>query len=68
MYAVLAWLRLATPNSTRWFCCCMLASTLGAALTPSDVVRCLPDALVETAEPRSDLELPFVLFDADPAR
>ena len=40
----------------------------GLALTPSDVIRCLPDALRERSEGVSDLDLPFVLFDADPAR
>jgi hydroxyethylthiazole kinase-like uncharacterized protein yjeF len=40
----------------------------GAALTPSDVLRWLPDALTEPATPESDLCLPFVTFDADPAR
>ncbi len=40
----------------------------GAALVPTDVIRRLPDALDERAEPVSDLGLPFVTFDADPAR
>jgi NAD(P)H-hydrate repair Nnr-like enzyme with NAD(P)H-hydrate dehydratase domain len=40
----------------------------GAGLAPSDVVRCLPDALVERGDATSDLLLPFVTFDADPAR
>jgi hydroxyethylthiazole kinase-like uncharacterized protein yjeF len=43
----------------------------GAALVPSDVIRHLPDALVEAVRPgagaASDLDLPFVTFDADPA-
>jgi len=38
------------------------------ALTPSDVISCLPDALSERGEGVSDLDLPFVLYDADPAR
>jgi NAD(P)H-hydrate epimerase len=37
----------------------------GVALTPSDVIRCLPDALGERSEGVSDLDLPFVLYDAD---
>jgi hydroxyethylthiazole kinase-like uncharacterized protein yjeF len=40
----------------------------GRALVPSDVIRHLPDALGERAEPMTDLELPFVTLDADPAR
>jgi NAD(P)H-hydrate epimerase len=40
----------------------------GAALVPSDVIRHLPDALAERGETVSDLGLPFVTFDADPAR
>lgn len=40
----------------------------GAGLTPSDVVRWLPDALREVAPADLDLGLPFVGFDADPAR
>jgi NAD(P)H-hydrate epimerase len=39
----------------------------GAALVPSDVIRHLGDALGERVPPTSDLELPFVTFDADPA-
>jgi NAD(P)H-hydrate epimerase len=38
----------------------------GAALIPSDVIRHLGDALTERGEASSDLELPFVTFDADP--
>lgn len=37
----------------------------GAALTPSDVVRWLPEALTEEGHAVSDLDLPFVVFDAD---
>ena len=40
----------------------------GAALTPSDVARWLPEALGERGGGVSDLELPFVTYDADPAR
>jgi ADP-dependent NAD(P)H-hydrate dehydratase / NAD(P)H-hydrate epimerase len=40
----------------------------GPGLVPSDVVRWLPDALVEPGEPHTDLDLPFVIFDADAAR
>ena len=40
----------------------------GVALTPSDVIRCLPDAIRERSEGVSDLDSPFVLYDADPAR
>jgi len=40
----------------------------GPGLTPSDVVEHLPDASGETADAVSDLDLPFVVFDADPAR
>lgn len=40
----------------------------GASLTPSDVIRWLPDALAEEAVPESDLGLPFVVYDADAAR
>jgi NAD(P)H-hydrate epimerase len=39
----------------------------GASLTPSDVVRCLPDARTENGEARTAFGLPFVTFDADPA-
>lgn len=40
----------------------------GAGLTPSDVVRWLPEALTETGVCHTDLDLPFVTFDADSAR
>jgi NAD(P)H-hydrate epimerase len=40
----------------------------GAGLTPSDVIRWLPEALTETGMGSSDLDLPFVTFDADAAR
>jgi NAD(P)H-hydrate epimerase len=39
----------------------------GASLVPSDVIRHLGDALTERAEARTDLDFPFVTFDADPA-
>lgn len=40
----------------------------GPALTPSDVLRWLPEALAERGAGRSDLALPFVTFDLDAAR
>jgi ADP-dependent NAD(P)H-hydrate dehydratase / NAD(P)H-hydrate epimerase len=40
----------------------------GAGLTPSDVTRWVPEALVESGAPYTDLDLPFVIFDADAAR
>lgn len=40
----------------------------GASLTPSDVVRWLPEARDERGVGTSDLDLPFVIFDADPVR
>ncbi|MDA0328474.1 MAG: NAD(P)H-hydrate dehydratase [Gemmatimonadetes bacterium] len=40
----------------------------GAGLTPSDIVRWLPEALREGGASRTDLDLPFVTYDADPAR
>lgn len=40
----------------------------GAGLTPSDVAEKLPAALGERTDPATDLDLPFVVFDADPAR
>jgi ADP-dependent NAD(P)H-hydrate dehydratase / NAD(P)H-hydrate epimerase len=39
----------------------------GPGLTPSDVVHHIPDALTESGSSVTDLDLPFVLFDADPA-
>jgi NAD(P)H-hydrate epimerase len=39
----------------------------GAALTPSDVLRWLPEALSEPGGGDSDLAMPFITFDADPA-
>jgi hydroxyethylthiazole kinase-like uncharacterized protein yjeF len=39
----------------------------GAGLTPADVVRWLPDALIERGVSTTELDLPFVLFDADAA-
>jgi ADP-dependent NAD(P)H-hydrate dehydratase / NAD(P)H-hydrate epimerase len=41
---------------------------LRASLTPEDVVEALPGALKEEGDGFSDLDLPFVLFDQDPAR
>jgi len=40
----------------------------GAGLTPSDVVERLPDARAERMAAESDLGVPMVIFDADPAR
>jgi hypothetical protein len=40
----------------------------GAGLIPSDVVQRIPDVLIERAVPSSDLDLPFVTYDADAAR
>ena len=40
----------------------------GPSLTPSDVIRWLPEALAERGAGWSDLDLPFVIFDADAAR
>lgn len=43
----------------------------GPGLTPSDVAERLPDALAELLEddgPVTDLDLPFVILDADPPR
>jgi hydroxyethylthiazole kinase-like uncharacterized protein yjeF len=40
----------------------------GRGLTPSDVVDRLPDVLAERTAPATDLGLPMVTFDADPAR
>lgn len=45
-----------------------IRSGLGAGLTPEDVVEGMPGALTERGEGSSDLEMPFVLFDQDPAR
>jgi NAD(P)H-hydrate repair Nnr-like enzyme with NAD(P)H-hydrate dehydratase domain len=41
---------------------------LGVSLTPEDVVAALPDALKERGSGHTDLDLPFILFDQDPAR
>ena len=38
----------------------------GAGLVPSDVIRWIPEALLETTTAVSELELPFVIFDTDP--
>jgi NAD(P)H-hydrate epimerase len=45
----------------------VLAAT-GKALIPGDVIGRLPEALAERGEGETDLDLPFVLFDQDPAR
>jgi NAD(P)H-hydrate epimerase len=41
---------------------------MGASLIPEDVVEAVPGALGEGGEGDTDLDLPFVLFDQDPAR
>ena len=41
---------------------------LGVSLTPEDVVEAMPGALQEEGDGHSELDLPFVLFDQDPAR
>jgi len=43
-------------------------SGLGVSLTPEDVVEEMPRALQEEGDGYSELDLPFVLFDQDPAR
>ena len=43
-------------------------AALGPALTPGDVVERLPEALLERGHGESELDLPFVVFDEDPAR
>jgi NAD(P)H-hydrate epimerase len=40
----------------------------GMSLTPSDVIRWLPEAIHEGGDDWTDLDLPFVIYDADPAR
>jgi NAD(P)H-hydrate epimerase len=40
----------------------------GVGLTPSDVLRWLAEALTEPGAPETDLDLPFVVFDADAPR
>ena len=40
----------------------------GRALTPPDVARRLPEALAERGDGFTDLDLPGVVFDQDPAR
>jgi NAD(P)H-hydrate epimerase len=40
----------------------------GKGLMPADVVRWLPEAISERGAGSSDLDLPFVTFDHDPAR
>ena len=41
---------------------------LGVSLTPEDVVEGMPGALQEKGDGTSDLDLPFLLCDQDPAR
>ncbi len=45
-----------------------LRTGLGVSLTPEDVVEAMPGALREEGDGDSELDLPFVLFDQDPAR
>ncbi len=40
----------------------------GAGLIPTDVIEALPDALAESGPGHTDVGLPFVIFDQDPAR
>ncbi|MDH3423614.1 MAG: NAD(P)H-hydrate dehydratase [Gemmatimonadota bacterium] len=40
----------------------------GVALTPSDVIRWLPDAIREEGDAANELDLPFVTYDDGPAR
>ena len=40
----------------------------GVGLVPSDVAERVPEVLSEEGAPETELDLPFVLFDADPAR
>ena len=40
----------------------------GVSLTPSDVIRWLPEALLESPSVESALDLPFVIFDAEAPR
>jgi len=41
---------------------------LGVSLTPEDVVEAMPGALQEQGDGTTELDLPFILFDQDPAR
>jgi NAD(P)H-hydrate repair Nnr-like enzyme with NAD(P)H-hydrate dehydratase domain len=43
-------------------------AALGPSLTPSDVIDHLPFVGTEEGPGESDLALPFVIFDQDPAR
>jgi NAD(P)H-hydrate epimerase len=45
-----------------------LRTGLGVSLTPEDVVEAMPGALTEFGEGDTEIDLPFVLFDQDPAR
>jgi len=60
----------ATAGSVALYCTGRSARLAGrgAALTPSDVIRWLPEAIGEEGCCVSDLDLPFVIYDADPAR
>ena len=40
----------------------------GVSLTPSDVIRCMPNALGERGAGASEIDLSFVVYDADAAR
>lgn len=40
----------------------------GVSLTPSDVIRWLPEAIAEGGGAVCDLDLPFIVYDADRAR
>ena len=40
----------------------------GASLTPTDVIEWMPYALAERSAGITELELPFILYDADPPR
>lgn len=40
----------------------------GAGLIPEDTIQALPEALSEEGEGDTELDLPFVVFDQDPAR
>ncbi len=41
---------------------------LGVSLTHEDVVEAMPGALQEQGDGTTELDLPFILFDQDPAR
>jgi NAD(P)H-hydrate repair Nnr-like enzyme with NAD(P)H-hydrate dehydratase domain len=60
----------ATAGSVALYCTGRAARLAGrgVSLTPSDVIRWLPEAIGEEAEATTDLDLPFVVYDADRAR